>query len=595
MNGDFTLEQKRYLEGFASGLQIARGSRGAAAFPVATVSSADSPAAVLGGPEAAHLAAMARFESDGKKLSDPEKWKREHYPLDAYAKLEEQAAKDEFPKPPDNFRWRFFGLFYAGPAQDAYMCRLRIPNGILKHWQFAGLADIADRHAGRYAHVTTRANLQIREIAAKNATEVLAEVRDLGLCSRGSGADNIRNITGDATAGLAAGELLDTRRYARALHFHILNDRSLYGLPRKFNIAFDGGGPIPTLEETNDVGFQAVEILTGASVPPGVYFRLVLGGVTGHKDIARETGVVVSCADAVKVADAIVRVFIDSGDRTNRAKARLKYVLDAWGTDKFLGAVEARLDRALPRVAADHVAPRPLQDRQAHIGVHRQKQEGLSYIGVVLPVGKMTTEQMRALACMAHDCGDGDMRLTVWQNLLLSGITDAKLDEAKQRITACGLEWKTSSLRAGLVACTGSKGCKFAASDTKGQAEKIAAWCEKRVQLDQPVNIHLTGCHHSCAQHYIGDIGLIGARVAVNDEGDTVDGYHMVIGGGFGRHAAIGREIFRDVKADEVPQRVETLLRAYLVNRTSPEESFHDFTSRHEIDALQRFGEEIES
>jgi ferredoxin-nitrite reductase len=587
MSGDFTLEQKRYLEGFASGLAIARAGRGAAApAPLGVAASAPS------GPDAPHLAAMARLEAEGKKLSDQENWKREQHPFDAYAKLEAQAAENAFPKPADNFRWRFYGLFYVAPAQDSYMCRLRIPNGILNHWQFAGLADLADRCAGGYAHVTTRANLQIREIAAKDAAQVLESIVDLGLCSRGAGADNIRNVTGDATAGIDPQELIDTRPYARAWHFHILNDRSLTGLPRKFNVAFDGGGAVPTLEDTNDIGFQAVEVRAGGSVPEGVYFRVVLGGITGHKDIARDTGVVIKPEDATRVAEAIVRVFIDHGDRTNRTKARLKYLLDAWGFEKFLKAVEEKLGGQLVRIDDNLIAPRRAQNRQAHIGVHRQMQDRLFYIGVVLPVGKLTSDQMRCLARLARDCGDGDLRLTVWQNLLISGIAEERLQEAQSRIETMGLDWKASSIRAGLVACTGSRGCKFSASDTKGHAEEIAEWCESRVRLDQPINIHLTGCHHSCAQHYIGDIGLCGARVAINDDGDTVDGYHVVIGGGFGSTASIGREIFRDVKADAAPQLIEKLLKAYLARRESPSESFHQFTARHEITALRTFVEE---
>ena len=166
---------------------------------------------------------------------------------------------------------------------------------------------------------------------------------------------------------------------------------------------------------------------------------------------------------------------------------------------------------------------------------------------------------MRALASIARDFGDGELRLTVWQNLLISGIPEARLDDAKAAVELAGLDWRASSIRAGLVACTGSRGCKFSAADTKTHAEDIAAWCEARVTLDQPVNIHLTGCHHSCAQHYIGDIGLIAARVSINDEGDTVDGYHIVAGGGYGAKGAIGQEILRDVKAQDAPAKVENL------------------------------------
>jgi ferredoxin-nitrite reductase len=247
--------------------------------------------------------------------------------VDAYHKLRGQAARDEYPKAADNFRWRFYGLFYVAPAQNSYMCRLRIPNGILSHWQFAGVAGLAEKFGGGYAHVTTRANLQFREVAAKDTIHVVEAVQDLGLTSRGAGADNIRNVTGDATAGIDPHELIDTRPHARAWHFHILNQRTLYGLPRKFNVAFDGGGAIPTLEDTNDIGFQAVEVEDGASVAPGVWFKLVVGGITGHRDLARETGAVVKPGETAEVADAIVRVYIAEGDRT---KARLKYVLDRY-------------------------------------------------------------------------------------------------------------------------------------------------------------------------------------------------------------------------------------------------------------------------
>jgi len=578
MSSDFTSEQKRYLEGFTSGLQIARSRRG---------QEGKSAASEPTGPDAEHLLAQDRAVAGGGKLSDPEKFKREQHPFDAYGRLKEQAEKNEYPKPPDNFRWRYYGLFYVAPAQNSYMCRLRIPNGILKHWQLAGLADLAGHYGGGYSHVTTRANLQIREIEAKNAVVMLEAIQDLGLCSRGSGADNIRNVTGTPTAGIDPQELIDTRPYAREWHFHILNERALFGLPRKFNVAFDGGGAIPVLEDTNDIGFQAVEVADGFGVEAGVWFRLMLGGITGHKDFARDTGIVVRPAEATKIADALVRVYIAQGDRTDRGKARLKYVIDRLGIEKFLGLAEEKLGRKLHRVPREAITAPPAFDRSAHVGVHRQRQAGLHWIGVVLPVGKLTAEQMRGLADTARALGDGDIRLTVWQNLLLSGISTEKLNVALSNIEALGLSTSATSIRAGLVACTGNAGCRFSASNTKRHAEEIARWCESRVELDGPVNIHLTGCHHSCAQHYIGDIGLLGCKVSTSDDGDAVEGYHIHVGGGFGPEAAIGREIFRDVKAEDAPAVVEDLLRGYLLHRTSAAETFTAFTRRHDIQALK--------
>ncbi len=576
MSGDFSPEQKRYLEGFVSGLQIARAGRGGTAV---------APAKPIG-PDAIHITAQDKVLAAGGKLSDQEKFKREEHPFDVYPRLVEQAGRNEYPKPPDNFRLRYYGLFYVAPTQNSYMCRLRIPNGILSHWQFAGLADLADRCAGSYAHVTTRANLQIREIEAKNAVEALETIQELGLCSRGSGADNIRNVTGTPTAGIDPQELLDTRPYARQWHHHILNERALYGLPRKFNVAFDGAGTIPVLEDTNDIGFQAVEVKGGFGAAAGVWFRLILGGITGHRDLARDTGVIVKPKDATRVSDAIVRVFIEHGDRTNRNKARMKYVLDAWGFDRYLAAVEDKLGRKLVRVPSEAVTGRPAFDRQAHIGVHAQKQAGLHWIGVVLPVGRLTTEQMRGLARLSHEIGDGDIRLTVWQNLLISGVPADKIAVAEAAIAALGLSTKASSIRAGLVACTGATGCRFAAARTKETAEAIAHWCEGRVKMDSAVNVHITGCHHSCAQHYIGDIGLIGARVPLNDEGDTADGFHVYIGGGFGPEGGMGRELYRDVRAEDAPLAVERMLRGYLTHRASADETFLAFSRRHDIETL---------
>jgi ferredoxin-nitrite reductase len=584
VSSEFTAEQKRYLEGFLSGAQAMRGGKGVAA-----------PVVVAGNqvPDKPHLDAQDEVTAKGGKLADQEKWKRAEHPFDAYGRFRTQAKSGAYPKPEDNFRWRYHGVFYVAPAQDSYMCRMRLPNGILKHWQLRVVADMAEIHGGGCAHVTTRANLQIREIKAQAAPDVLEGLAEAGIVSKGSGADNIRNVTGSATAGIDAQELLDTRPHASAWHHHILNDRTLYGLPRKFNVSFDGGGVIPTLEDTNDIGFQAVRVLEGAEVAAGVWYRLALGGITGHRDLARDTGVIVAPDDAVAVADAIVRVFIAHGDRTNRNKARLKYLLDVWSFERFLVAVEEALGRKLARVDSSLVAPRAAHDRLAHMGVHAQRQPGLNWIGVWTPLGKITCAQMRDIAEVARAFGDGDVRLTVWQNLLLSGVPDAQVEAACKAVQAAGLSTSVSNLRAGLVACTGSTGCKFAASDTKGDALRIADHVDARMSVDLPVNIHLTGCHHSCAQHYIGDIGLIGAKVTINDEGDQVEGYHLHVGGGFGAQGAIGRLLRSDLRASDAPKAVEALLRAWMAHRIDASESFQAFTARHDIETLKQLAEQM--
>ena len=467
------------------------------------------------------------------------------------------------------------------------MCRLRIPNGILKAAQFAGLADLAERYGGGYAHVTTRANLQIREIEAHNAVAMIEAIQDLGLCSRGSGADNIRNVTGTPTAGIDPQELIDTRPYAREWHFHILNDRSLYGLPRKFNVAFDGAGTIPVLEDTNDIGFQAVQVNDGFGLAPGVWFKLCLGGITGHHDFARDTGVLVQPKDACKVADAVVRVFIDHGNRTDRTKARLKYVLDAMGVEKFVGLLEEKLGRKFDRAVPGAVAPRPAFDRTAHIGIHAQKQDGLNWIGVVVPVGRMSVAQMHGLAEIARDLGDGDLRLTVWQNLLISGVP------TEQAIRGQGAH-------------------RSARSRHRDQRHPL-----RPRRLHRQYRLQVRGLRHQAPCR--GDRALVRdarcARHAGQHPSDRLPsflraafrfrdrppglqgpgergcrsgrGLSHLVGGGFGPNAALGRELYRDVVAEEAPRTVERILKAYLAHRASREESFLAFSRRHEIDALK--------
>ena len=585
-NNPFNDEQQNYLQGFMSGLKAAGQMPGGATAGAPQATLAGSSPAALPGPDSIHHAAQDRFVAAGKKLVAEETAKREAHPFDIYDRMKSEANAARFPKGVDVFRWKFHGLFYVAPAQDSFMCRLRIPNGILTWVQMAGLADLAQRFGGGYSHVTTRANIQIRDISAANGVNLLEGLYDLGLTARGSGADNIRNITGSPIAGIDTDELIDTRPFARELHFHILNKRELYGLPRKFNVAFDGGGRLAVLEETNDIGFQAVRVSEGAEVAPGIYFRVVLGGITGHRDLAKDCGVVIAPEDCLAVADAIIHIFSENGDRTNRTKARLKYVLDDWGIEKYWAAVEARLGRTLPRVPLSACEPRVPLAKAAHIGVQPQRQEGLSYIGVTVPVGRLSCAQMSDLAAIARDCGSGTIRLTVWQNLIISDIPDAKLDEAKRRIEATGLDWKASPIRAGLVACTGSAGCKFAASDTKSHALMIADHVEQRLALDSPVNVHLTGCHHSCAQHYIGDIGLIACKVEQGEE--EVEGYHVLVGGGYGAAAKIGRELYRDVKAGDAPMVVEGILRTYMTHRKNADEDFAAFVARHDGEALTR-------
>jgi ferredoxin-nitrite reductase len=309
-----------------------------------------------------------------------------------------------------------------------------------------------------------------------------------------------------------------------------------------------------------------------------------LSGITGHKDFARDTGILLRPEECVPVAAAVVRVFIEHGDRTDRRKARLKYVLDRFGLEKYLEETQKHLKFPLRQFPLDCCEPRGPVARLAHVGFHPQRQEGRWYVGVVLPVGRMRVDQMRALADIAQRFGSGSIRWTVWQNLIISDIPTESMPDVKRAIEAAGLHWSATNVRAGLVACTGSAGCKYAASNTKRHAMEIADYLENRVAMDQPLNIHVTGCHNSCAQHYIGDIGLLATKVSVGEE--MIEGYHVYIGGAYGEQRNIGRELYRDVVADEVPPLVQRMLLGYMAHRAAPEESFFDYTRRHSTETL---------
>ncbi|MEQ1852430.1 MAG: NirA family protein [Chthoniobacteraceae bacterium] len=553
----FSADQKEYLTGLFAGI-AARG--------VGFGDVAPNPAA------------------DGKPAPDDlifeERVKRELHPLDAYQQLLDNAATNKAPDKEDTFRFKWNGLFFLTPVKDAFMARLRIPGGVLKTFQLRELAHIARDLTTGYVQITTRANLQMRLIAPKDTLELLRRVQSVGLHTRGAGADNIRNLTANPTAGVDSVELIDVMPFVHELAQVIINDRAFYDMPRKFNIAYDGGGLIGSVEDTNDIGVKAV------NVGEEVFFRIALGGATGHKAFARDIAVIVPPVQINKVVAALVRVFIANGNRTDRKKARLKHLLEKWTLEQYLAETEKLLGFALTRSPFDaaqmHYPGQTLP--HTHVGDYPQKQRGLNYVGVTIPVGQITAKQMIRLAEIADLYGSGEVRLTVWQNLIIPNIPDAFVPTVKRALDKAGLGTKQSNITSGIIACTGNSYCKFAQSCTKEHALALGKYLERKLELDQPVNIHLTGCPNSCAQHYMGDIGLLGTKVKIG--GESVDGYHVFVGGGFGKHQAVGRQVFNGVAAGDLPLTIEKTLRAYLKYRQG-KESFQSFTTRHEVKALQ--------
>ncbi|MCC7375614.1 MAG: NirA family protein [Verrucomicrobiales bacterium] len=591
-DGAFTDVQKEYLAGWLAGAA----QRGLHPYVGEVPGSGQITAEPSqGGPNLSTPAEETLHGTPISEVTKQELWKHELHGLDAWDRLLEHAEAGKFPDDADTFRFRYHGLFNVAPAQNSFMLRCRIPAGELTSVQLAGLAGMADDFGDGKAAITTRSNLQIRGIAPKHLVHVVVRLQSLGLTAKGSGVDNVRNITASPTAGIDPQELLDTRPFAHALHHYILNQRDLFDLPRKFNVAFEGGGSIDTVADTNDIGFMAVQVgrpcagvtlKDGAStaIEPGTYFRVELCGISGHRQLASDCGLLVKPSEAVAVAAAMIRVFGRNGDRTDRKKARLKYLMDRWGVPRFLEETQRLLAFPLVQLPREQCAVRPPAIRHGHIGAYRQKQPGRNYLGVVVPVGILTSRQMRRLAELAANYASGQIRLTPWQNLLIPDVPDAFLETVKRQVVRAGLHHSATTLVGGLVACTGNKGCKWAATDTKGQAMALGRHLDKALTLDHPINIHLTGCPNSCAQHYVGDIGLQGVKV--NHGGESVEGYHVVLGGGTGLDAAVGRQIFTGIPFEQIPALLERALKVFLARR-QPGETFAAFTRRHDVAQLQ--------
>jgi ferredoxin-nitrite reductase len=558
-------EQTSYLEGLFAGMEN-RGLR-----------FGDVEAAPVGGVD----------EDD---LTVEERIKNALHPLDAHHLLLEHARENKPPEKENVFRFKWNGLFFLSPNKEAFMARLRIPGGQLRSFQLHEIAKVAHDLTTGYVQITTRANFQIRTIGPKDAPAVVRRIQSVGLHTRGAGADNIRNLTASPTAGIDPHELIDVSPYCHELANHILQTREFYNLPRKFNIAFDGGGQVSVAEDTNDIGVRAVKLAKPiGDLAAGIHFRVALGGATGLKSFANDLGVLVSPAQLTEVLCAIIRVYIANGDRTNRKRARLKYVLEKMPLAEYLTETETLLGYSLTR-APQNAGTGLSEFEKAHelpntphpqVGVFPQKQDGLSYVGVALPVGQITPEQMLRIADLADEFGNGEVRLTIWQNFLLPNIRNEALETVKARLEEIGLDWQQSNLRSGVIACTGNAYCKFAMGDTKGHAQEIADYLDARLTLDRPINIHLTGCPHSCAQHYMGDLGLLATTVKTGDGTEPVEAYHVFVGGGFGKTRALGRQIAKSLPLQKLKPHLENLLRTFQ-NQKQNGETFQQFTLRHD-------------
>ncbi len=467
-----------------------------------------------------------------------------------------------------------------GLASDYFMMRIGMPNGIVNSSQLRVIADITRKYARNQADITTRQNLQLHWLTIESVPEVVDALDRIGLSPKGACGDVARNITGCPLAGIAHDEIIDASQLAQEMAHALIANPEFYNLPRKFKMSATGCPVWCSYPEINDVAFTAVH--RGGEVG---YAVRVGGGLSSDPHLAVKLDAFIPASLAVAVARVITQIFRDQqGLRESRDRARLKHLFtrEGWTAESFLDEVEQRIGYSFDPAPFEASPEDILRD---HVGIHPQRQLGLSYVGASVLRGRLSGDQLAAAAELAERYGDGQLRTTIMQNLLFINIPKAKTGELARELSQIGLHVEGSSFWRGAIACTGTEFCKLAISETKSFTRWLVEELEGRLPgFDQQLKLHVTGCPNSCGQHWIADIGLEGKKI--KHEGKMVDAFYFCVGGGVGKHAAIARPVGYRVPATEVPAALERLLSSYLDERL-PGENLRSYFSRHEAEEIR--------
>lgn len=477
--------------------------------------------------------------------------------LDHFARI----GWENIPEEDRDLRLKWLGIFFRPVTPGEFMLRLRLPHGVATSEQLKTIGEIAARYGDRSnGDITTRQNLQIRGIKIEDIPDIFRRLEACGLTSVQSGMDNVRNITGSPVAGLDRDELIDTRNLVQAVQDMITNkgqgNSEFSNLPRKFNIAIEGSRDNSVHAEINDIAFVPAyrEGVLGFNVVVGGFFSARRCEAAIPLDVwvpPEESAVVALCR-------AILEVYRDNGLRANRQKSRLMWLIDEWGVAKFRAEVAAKLP--FPLLGA---APKDELDweKRDHLGVFPQKQEGLNYVGLHVPVGRLYAEDFLELARLADAYGSGEIRLTVEQNVILINIPDEKLAALLEEPLLGKFSVDPAPLQRAVVSCTGAQFCNFALIETKNRALAMSRALEADLELPRPVRIHWTGCPNSCGQPQVAEIGLMGTKV--RKEGKTVDGVDIYLGGKVGKDAHLGECVHKGIPCEDL----QTLLTQILVEQ----------------------------
>ena len=474
--------------------------------------------------------------------------------LDVFPDLLRYAREGWAAIDPDDFeRLKWYGLFHRKATPGYFMLRLRIPNGVLTSEQLTAIGDISNRCGRGQADITTRQNIQLRWIEIEDVPWIFQRLSAAGLTSQQSGMDNVRNVVGCPLAGLDPDELIDSRALAVRLQQAIIGHKAFSNLPRKFNLAITGCRDDCIHAQTHDLSFVPAVASDGQTVG----FNVLAGGAMGGREpaLAQPVDVFVESWEVVPTATAILEVFRDHGPRESRRSSRLKVLLQAWGMERFREAVVERVGRPLARAGE----PATRRDGGDHIGVSGQSQPARSVVGCLVPVGRITGDQLIEFARLARVHGEGELRLTVQQNVLIPHVRESRSGALLGEPLLETFSPNPSPWMRSVVTCTGSDFCHFSLIDTKAEALKLARALDERYEIDAPVRLRMSGCPHACGQHRAGEIGLLGSRIRLGET--IVAAADIFVGGRLGEDAALGERVATNVLVDDLPEVVAASLR----------------------------------
>jgi sulfite reductase (ferredoxin) len=464
-----------------------------------------------------------------------------------------------------------------GAASPFFMVRIRVPGGRLDAGQVRAIAGLAERHGRGVADITVRQNFQLHWVTIEGLPDLLDGLQEAGLTTVGTCGDVVRNITGCPVAGLDGYEICDASSLLRDLDGQLGGNARFYNLPRKLKVSVTGCRSRCTYPEINDVGLTATTRRRGGSEEVGFSLR-VGGGLSTRPHFAVRLDAFVKWNEVIPVVRGIAEIFRESERlREDRSRARLKFLFleHGWTADSFLSELERRIGITLDPSEGEEA---PDDVHRGHVGVHRQKRQGLSYVGVSVPQGRITATQLRNLADLSERSGSGDVRTTAGQNIVLVGIRDEDVREVVAELEAAGLGVGGSSFGRGIVTCTGSEFCRLALAETKGFARWLTEELDERLPgYDDELKLHVTGCPKSCGQHWIAEIGLQGGKIRQGDR--TTDAFDLFIGGAAGRQQSLAHPTGIRLPKENVPGAIERLLIRYRANR-APTESLRDYVAR---------------